>query len=237
MTPEKRAAAPTSKTVQSSSGSARKTGVGETGKKAVTSSPKTDPNVICMPGGECVTTSNALAKLATTSALSAFTLKQYVGCGDELEITDLLAAMKKAGDEAVAGDLNRVERMLANQMLTLDVLFDNLAQRAGKQETFRGMETMMRLALKAQSQARATAETLAVIKHPPPFIQQTNIASGNQQVNNVQHAGAGNSQSAPNKLLEESQHGNNLVTGTQTTASRANQALEAVATVHRSKNA
>lgn len=237
MTPEKRAAAHASKTAQSRNESARKTGVGETGKKAVTSSPKTAPNVICMPGGECVTPSNALAKLATTSALSAFTLKQYVGCGDELEITDLLAAMKKAGDDAVAGDLSRVERMLANQMLTLDVLFDNLAQRAGKQETFRGMEVLMRLALKAQSQARATAETLAVIKNPMPFIKQTNIANGHQQINNVQHAGAGNSQSAPNKLLEESQHGNNLVTGAQTTAGRANQALETVGKVNRAQNA
>ena len=237
MTPEKRASAPARNTAQSSSGSARKTAVCETGKMAVTGSPKTDPNVICMPGGECVTPSNALAKLATTSALSAFTLKQYAGCGDELEITDLLAAMKRAGDRAVAGDLRRVERMLANQMLTLDVMFDNLAQRAGKQETFRGIEVLMRLALKAQSQARATAETLAVIKNPMPFIKQTNIANGHQQINNVQHAGAVKSQSGPNKLLEEAQHGNNLVTGTQTTAGRVNQALEAVGTVNRPKDA
>lgn len=237
MTPEKRASAHASKPVQSRNGSGHKTGGSEIAKKTVSGHTKTDPNVICMPDGECVTTSNALAKLATTSALSAFTLKQYAGCGDELEITDLIPAMKRAGDEAVAGDLSRVERMLANQMLTLDVMFDNLAQRAGKQETFRALEALLRLALKAQSQARVTAETLAVIKNPMPFIKQTNITSGHQQINNVQHAGAGNSQSAPNKLLEESQHGNNLVTGTQTTAGGANQTLEAMGTVHRSKNA
>ena len=204
MSPKKKASAPASKPTQSRKGKGRKPAGSGAAKKGFASPAKNDPSVICMPGGECVTTSNALAKLATTSALSEFTLKQYAGCGDELDVVDLIAAMRNAGDEAVAGDLNRVERMLANQMLTLDVLFDNLAQRAGKQETFRGIEVLMRLALKAQSQARATAETLAVIKHPQPYIRQTNIANGHQQINNVQHAGAGNSQSAPSKLFEES---------------------------------
>ena len=136
-----------------------------------TSPAKSDPNVIRVPGGEDVTTSNALANLATSSALSAFTMKQYAGCGDTVEITDLFDAMKKAGDEAVAGDFGRVERMLANQMLTLDTLFNNLAQRSGRQETFKGIEVLMRLALKAQAQARATAETLSVIKNPMPYIK------------------------------------------------------------------
>ena len=203
-----------------------------TAKKTATSPAKTDPNRIRMPGGEGVTTSTALANLATTSALSAFTLKQYAGCGDELEITDLVDAMKRAGDLAVAGDLSRVERTLVNQMLTLDVLFDNLAQRAGKQETFKGIEVLMRLALKAQSQARATAETLATIKNPMPYIKQANIANGHQQVINGQHAGAGNSQSAPNKLLE-SQHDDNVVTGAPTTAGSSHSHMEAVGTVHR----
>ena len=193
---------------------------------------KSDPNTIREPDGEGVNKSNTLAKLATTSTLSAFTLKQYAGCGDELEITDLIAAMKKAGDEAVAGDMSRVERMLANQMLTLDVLFDTLAQRAGKQETLKGMEVLMRLAMKAQSQARTTAETLATIKNPMPYIKQTNIANGHQQVINGQHAGAGNSQSAPNKLLE-SQHDDNVVTGAPTTAGSSHSHMEAVGTVHR----
>ena len=207
-----------------------------TAKKTATSPSKTDPNVIRVPAGDGVTTSNTLAKLATTSALSVFTLKQYAGCGDELDVADLIAAMRKAGDEAVAGDLSRVERMLVNQMLTLDVLFDNLAQRAGKQETFKGIEVLMRLAMKAQSQARATAETLATNKNPMPYIKQTNIANGHQQVINGQHAGAGNSQSAPNKLLE-SQHDDNVVTGAPTTAGRSHSHMEAVGEVYRATDA
>lgn len=180
--------------------------------KKTTGSAKADPGVMRVPGEEGETTSSALARLATTSALSAFTMKQYAGCGDGLEVTDLVAAMKRAGDKAVAGDTTQIERMLVNQMLSLEVIFDNLAQRAGKQDTFKGIEVLMRLALKAQSQARATAETLATIKNPMPYIRQANIANGHQQVINGQPAGAGNFQNAQNELLED-QHGNHLDIG------------------------
>jgi hypothetical protein len=44
----------------------------------------------------------------------------------------------------------------------------------------------MRLALKAQAQCRATAETLAEIKNPRPiFARNFNAVAGNQQVNNA----------------------------------------------------
>lgn len=147
------------------------------------------------------TPSQGLAKLATTSALSAITLKSYAGGGDALEPYDLVVQMKKAGDEVVAGDLGRVERMLVNQLLILDALFNNLAQRSGRQDTFKGVEVMMRLALKAQAQARATAETLAIVKNPMPYIKQANIAHGHQQVNNsLEPARTENFQNEPNKL-------------------------------------
>ena len=47
----------------------------------------------------------------------------------------------------------------------------------------------MRLALKAQAQARSTAEALALLKNPMPYIRQANIANGPQQVNNCGAAG------------------------------------------------
>jgi hypothetical protein len=51
----------------------------------------------------------------------------------------------------------------------------------------------MRLALKAQSQSRATVETLAAIKNPPVvYARQANFAAGHQQVNNgVRHRARG----------------------------------------------
>ena len=193
------------------------------------------------------TKSQALAHLATNSTLAAVTVKFYSTSGDaDLEVRDLVSEMKKAGSEAVAGDLGRVERMLVSQMLALDAMFNNMAQRAFRQETYKGIEVLMRLGLKAQAQARATAEALAVIKNPMPYIRQANIAQGHQQVNNGQaglsdqyarariYAGAGNSESAPNKLLE-ADHGQRLDTGAQAAASRADQALAAVGEVHRAE--
>ena len=50
----------------------------------------------------------------------------------------------------------------------------------------------LRLALKAQSQCRATLATLAAVKNPQPvaFVRQANIAHGPQQVNNAAAAEA-----------------------------------------------
>ncbi|QXL83156.1 hypothetical protein [Comamonas sp. NLF-1-9] len=193
---------------------------------------KPDPNAFKVEESKD-TMSQTLAKLVTGGALSATTLKQFSGGGENLDVSDLVAQMKKAGDEVVTGDMRRVERMLSNQMLTLDLLFNTLAQKSGRQDTFKGIEVLLRLALKAQAQARATAETLSIVKNPMPYIRQANIAHGPQQVNNgASIAGAGNSQSEPDKLLEQ-QHGNVLDTRAQTAASRIDPAMETVGAQHR----
>ena len=203
----------------------------------VTPPAKRDPNTFeVVEDGS--TTSQALAKLATTSVLSAVTLKRYSGAGDALEVPDLVIEMRKAGDEVVEGNMGRVERMLANQAMTLDAIFNDMAQRSGRQDTYKGIEVLMRLALKAQAQARSTAEALALLKNPAPYIRQANMTTGPQQVNNTYagstlersaraQAGAGNSQSEPNKLLE-ADHGQRLDIGAQAAAGRANQKLETV---------
>jgi hypothetical protein len=77
----------------------------------------------------------------------------------------------------------------------------------------------LRLGLKAQSQCRATLETLATIKNPQPvaFVRQANIAHGPQQVNNRGEAAAASraeeSENPPNKVLEH-QHAERLDFGT-----------------------
>ena len=171
-------------------------------------------------------TSQAMAKLVTTSVLSAVTLKRYSGAGDALEMPDLVDEMRKAGDEVVGGNMGRVERMLTNQAMTLDAIFNDMAQRSGRQGQYKGIEVSMRLALKAQAQARSTAEALALLKNPMPYIRQANIANGPQQVNNGQSAAAapshaGDFETAPNKLLEAN-HGQRLDTRAQGAAGRAN---------------
>jgi hypothetical protein len=94
--------------------------------------------------------------------------------------------MGTAGN-AIANDNNfsGIERMLTAQTLALDAIFNNLAQKAVNAEHLSKMETYLKLALKAQAQARCTAEALSTIKNPQPYISQANISQGHQQVNNT----------------------------------------------------
>lgn len=182
------------------------------------------------------TDSQVMAALSTRSALTATTYKAFAGGGDSLEVTDLMGELRKAGEEVSSGNMSRVEKMLAHQALTLDAIFNNMAQRSHKQDTFKGIEVLMRLALKAQAQARSTAEALALLKNPQPYIRQANMTTGPQQVNNAyagtpSHSGiptgAGNFQIVQNKLLE-ADHGQRLDIGAQAAAGRVNQTVEAV---------
>ena len=133
-----------------------------------------------------------MAALSTRSALTATTYKAFTGGGEALQVTDLMGELRKAGEEVASGNISRVEKMLTHQALTLDAIFNNMAQRSYKQETFKGIEVLMRLALKAQAQARSTAEALALLKNPQPYIRQVNVTTGPQQVNNTYASASSN---------------------------------------------
>ena len=139
------------------------------------------------------------------------------------------------------GDLNRVDAMLVTQAYTLDAIFNELAQRAAANmgEYMNATDLYLRLALKAQSQCRATLETLAEIKYPKSatFVRQQNVGI-NQQVNNSEST-PNNSRvcaredllNSANKLLEKNGNGwqtNGLDAGTKSATSGFNRALEAV---------
>lgn len=138
---------------------------------------------------------------------------------------------------ANAGNLSRAEGMLIAQAHTLDEIFNNLARRSHKNMTEgygEAAERYLRLALKAQTQCRATIETLAAVKNPPVvFAKQANINNGGQQqVNNgvsgnSAHAQADQTESAPIKKLGVSD-GKWLDAGAQGTAIGADPHMEAV---------
>jgi hypothetical protein len=76
------------------------------------------------------------------------------------------------------------------QAVALNAVFTELSQRADRAGRLDMAERLMRLALRAQGQCRATLETLAVLKNPPTvFAKQANIAAGPQHVK--QHLGGG----------------------------------------------
>jgi len=93
--------------------------------------------------------------------------------------------------------------MLINQADALQTIFVNLTERALRQEYHVHMEGFMKLALKAQSQSRATLQTLAEVKNPSVvYARQANVTTGPQQINNgVDPTRARENQNSPNQLL------------------------------------
>ena len=100
-----------------------------------------------------------------------------------------------------------------NQATALQSLFSRLADRAMRCDTYPAFEANMRMALRAQSQCRATLETLAAIKNPSSvaFVRQANIAHGPQQVNNEVAATGSRAGETENAQNELSGNGNELL--------------------------
>ncbi len=101
---------------------------------------------------------------------------------------------------------------------------------------------MVKLALRAQSQCRATWEALATMKNPPMmgYVRQANIAHGPQQVNNAASTASDPSRPRENadpksKLLEENS-GERLDIGATGASGRANPAMAPVGKGDRTKD-
>lgn len=188
----------------------------------------------------------ALARLVIhPAANAAVVMQKFCSPFGEQDLSSLVTALNEATGQIEAGNLIPVEAMLFNQAHALQAVFMNLARRAAANmgEHMSATESYMRLALKAQSQCRATLETLAAIKNPPTiFARQANINNGGQQqvVNGAQAQGGGSPAPAParetqpeqSKLLEAS-HGERLDFGTQGTAGGTHQELAPVGAVNR----
>ena len=162
-----------------------------------------------------MTPNHIIASMTTRSVNSAFTVKKFAHVEDSVEISDYILELQKAGNGVVDGNLGRLERMLTCQAIALDTIFNRLALKAANSEYMKNYEGFMRLAFKAQAQARSTVEALAMLKHPQPYISQTNIGQvGHNQVNNAYAITSSNTDIpmatvaedlniAPNKLLDK----------------------------------
>jgi hypothetical protein len=140
---------------------------------------------------------------------------------------------------AAQGDLSRAEAMLVSQAQTLDLLFNKLTRQA-VQNIGHYPDTVslyMKLALRAQSQCRAVAETLHEMKHPKPvaFFQQANISNGPQQVNNAapESSRAEEIQNQPNELLKDIGHVNQLDRRATQSATTSDTQMAALGEVNR----
>src|SRR6266542_4233666 len=133
-------------------------------KPQVNKPAKPDPKairVVASPGDDPAA---LMARCLTRpSVQAAVTIQEFADRKGETELTvnALIDELQSHCDTAHAGNLAREEAMLTAQAHTLDAIFNALARRAVGQEYLAQYEAFMRLALKAQSQCRATVEALA----------------------------------------------------------------------------
>ena len=167
----------------------------------------------------------AFTKLATIPTYNGAAVAQSFSIHGQLDYVTLEDALTAQCRRVHGGDLKRAESILTAQAHSLDAIFANLARRAALNmgEYIGAAETYLKLALRAQSQCRATLETLAAIKSPPVvFAKQANIAHGHQQVNNStgEPARVEEIKKPPTELLEHD-HGQRQDTRTARTATAA----------------
>lgn len=173
------------------------------------------------------------------SVQAASTIRAWNPGQGDLDILELVHELFDQSRAVIAGNMGRPEAILIDQAHTLDAIFNNLARRAATNIDGHviAADVFLKLALRAQSQCRATLETLATLKNPPSiaFVRQANVANGPQQVNNypASHAHAGRNDCSPNKLLE--QQPNEWVDArTAPTAIETDKTMEAMAQIDRS---
>ena len=163
----------------------------------------------------------------------------------KIELEGAENGLKTLKDEVENGDLHSLERMLAEQAVSLNTIFTAFARRAWNTTSLKQIEIDMRMALKAQNQCRATIDTLAQIKNPRHTLitKQANISNGPQQVNNTLNQPgqpeskiAENLETAQNKLLSHAEENPYMDTGTARKAGGDDPAMATVDTIHRAKN-
>jgi len=117
---------------------------------------------------------------------AAFTLKECGKLYGNVELSGLVDALSEQTRASSDCDLKQAGSMLTPQAHVLDALFNSLTRIAMNAEHLETVDRYLKLALRAQSQCRATWEAISAIQNPPlvSYVAQANIA-GNQQVNNA----------------------------------------------------
>ncbi len=185
------------------------------------------------------TFARAYAGPFVTSGHALQLIQKPIG-NSEASHADYVGAMARASDKVNVGDMKDVEAFLVSQAMVLNGWFCELSRRATTNlnipEYFEGAQTLFKMAMKAQNQARMTLETLSNIKNPPVvYAKQANISNGPQQVNNTLHAHASEKQNTPSKLLEAT-HETPMDTGAKGGACAKDSPLEAVAEINWPEN-
>jgi hypothetical protein len=194
----------------------------------------------CQSGPSIDERGRGYAKLITSPELAAYRvigMMQPKNLADEIDTPTMLATLRDQAAAVQTGDLAHAEAMLINQASALQALFVRLSERAMEQSHMPNLEGFMRLALRAQSQCRATMETLAAIKNPPiVYARQANVTTGPQQINNGTAAPT-RAREIETEQFQLSGGTHELLPDTRTSgnASRVNPALETLGEIDRAE--
>ena len=127
-----------------------------------------------------------------------------------VDFTGVADAITVEIEKIQSNDLSGVEAMLIAQAIGLQNLYTQMVTRAAKSGTAEALNTLGALGLRAQSQSRATLQTLIDLKQPrvtTVFAKSANVANGGpQQVNISGAAVAGalaHEAAPPNELNNE----------------------------------
>lgn len=155
-----------------------------------------------------------------------------------VNMLDVAVELSESSKRIKSGDFSEIDSMYLSQAKSLEWLFVSLARKASFAEQLPQYQTFMNLALKAQSQSRATLQAL-VDRHNPKqvaFVKQANIAGGHQQINNGNNE-VGKISAKPSKLLTEDIYdGQNLDVRATPSTEPSYQAVEAMGEINGRKN-
>ena len=194
---------------------------------------KAKTQVIELKQGEDQTKEQALAEFQSKSEfLSTAVIESFnVSLGEDFDFQSAMQVLEKTTQQIKSGDLSKIEQMYISQAVALEAIFTKTIRKASTAEHLPQYQAHMHLALKAQNQSRATLQALVQLKQPSntQFIKQANIAQGHQQVNNL----AEKNITPQNELLEDIHGNSHLDTGTTTTTTGIDTALEALDKINR----
>ena len=174
----------------------------------------------------------------------------YGSIANEVSLNNIVGGLKQQIAAVQAGDMTSIEAMLVALANSLQTMFVSLGRMAANKTQLVQYTAFMNLALKAQSQSRATIQALVELKYPKQtnFVKQANITNGHHQINNNAPAPSTKKTSTrararapakeinkqPNELLEVNNGRKTMdVRTTQTTILKV-KAMATVAALHRS---
>lgn len=134
-------------------------------------------------GAMMIDSSLGAGMVAANFAAPLFSHWKKIDPGNVQDAIDLMA------ETVNSGDLADVEKMFVAQAVALQTMFTTLAAKAASTGPGTNMAMLANLALRAQTQSRATLDSLVNLKYPRTTViaKQANVAAsgGMQQVNNT----------------------------------------------------